>query len=227
MAIYSRIKRMRIKFNADVDPRIRRLVTGILRVDPKRRLSVNKILTAKVFIPYLVKFNEPHLIVDPLERRRLTAGCSPELAAKKARGPARDDLLAAKDKSQGVKAALRRRFKSKSPHVGRPGATKRTQKKAASPKGKVPGSLLLGKTSKKANFSFSMKKAAAPPSRREQAQQPKALWKQSLLGRRRLRGKEPSERTKEARKSSQREANPGALPTKAKGALGAKPKKVA
>ena len=58
---------MNIKFGSKTDPQIKRLILNILRINPDQRVSVNKILTSKVFIPYLIKFNEPHLIVDPLE----------------------------------------------------------------------------------------------------------------------------------------------------------------
>ena len=60
---------MNIKFESKIDPQIKRLILKILRINPDQRISVNKILTSKVFIPYLIKFNEPHLIADPLESK--------------------------------------------------------------------------------------------------------------------------------------------------------------
>ena len=56
---------MQIKFKSNLDPRIQELILKILKFHPKKRLPINKILTAPVFIPFLIKFNEPHLIVDP------------------------------------------------------------------------------------------------------------------------------------------------------------------
>ena len=75
MAIYKKIKQMHIKFKPGLDPRIRDLILRILQFHPQKRLPINKILTAPVFIPYLIKFNEPHLIVDPtLSRLPLMSG---------------------------------------------------------------------------------------------------------------------------------------------------------
>ena len=65
MAIYKKIKQMQIKFKPSLDPRIKELILKILQFHPQKRLSINKILMAPVFIPFLFKFNEPHLIVDP------------------------------------------------------------------------------------------------------------------------------------------------------------------
>lgn len=65
LAIYKKIQKMQIKFKPNLDPRIKDLILKILQFYPQKRLPINKILSAPVFIPYLIKFNQPHLIVDP------------------------------------------------------------------------------------------------------------------------------------------------------------------